>query len=363
LSNTTSFISRYWRIILFIIAIIAIFWLVWSLLNILLPFIIGLILAYLLLPIIRWIEGKLPKPERLKGTKRILLILLLYLAFLAVIGLTLFYTIPLIVNSVNQFIDNLPDLIPELAERYQNFIDAIRRSIPPDLLEQLENYLSNIGSALGGAVSSGFAALISYFGSTFGLLLGLVALPVFLFFLLKDAEKLRSGFYSSFSPWLREHVQGLIEIINDVLGKYIRASVILGLVVGILVFIGLFVLQIPFAPALAFWAGVTELIPVVGPWIGAAAGVIVTLAVEPSKTIWVIILYFAVQLLENNVLVPRIHSQYLNLHPTIILILLVIGGQYGGIWGIILVVPVTALFIQLYRFFLRSIREESLRRE
>lgn len=363
MSSTTSFLNRYWRIILFIIATIAVFWLVWTLLNILLPFVIGLILAYLLLPIIHWIEKKLPRPERLKGTKRILLIVLLYLAVLAVIGLTLFYTIPLIVNSVSQFIEDLPELIPEITERYQNFIDALRRGIPPQIQEQLDNYLANIGTAIGDALTVGLSALVSYLGSTFGIVLGLLALPVFLFFLLKDEDKLRSGFFSSFSPWLRAHVEELVTIINDVLGKYIRASVILGLVVGVLVFIGLFVLGIPFAPALAFWAAITEFIPVVGPWIGAAAGVILTLAVEPSRTIWVIIVYFAVQLLENNVLVPRIHSQYLNLHPAIILILLVIGGHFGGIWGIILVVPVTALFVQLYRFFLRSIRQEGLTRE
>jgi predicted PurR-regulated permease PerM len=100
---------------------------------------------------------------------------------------------------------------------------------------------------------------------------------------------------------------------------------------------------------------------VLGPWIGAAPGVIVALSTNIDKTIWVIIVYFVVQQLEGNVLVPRIHSQYLNLHPTIILILLVLGGHFAGLWGIILIVPAMALFVQLYKFILRCFREESLR--
>jgi predicted PurR-regulated permease PerM len=363
LVSAASFFRRYWRIILFIAIMILVFWVLWKLLNIMLPFILGLILAYFLLPAIQWVEKKLPWKTRALQTKRILLIILIYILVLAAIGVTLFYTVPYLVNSFSQFITNLPQIISGLTKRFQDFFNSIRQSVPPQIQDQLNIYLANIGNSIFNALSSVVSAGFSYLSSTFGLVLGFASLPVFLFFLLKDAEKLNEGFYAPYTPWLREHIHGIVAIISNILGRYIRASVVLGLAVAILDFIGLVILGIPFAPALAFWAGLTELIPVLGPWIGGAAGVIVTLATDSSKTIWVLVLYFVVQFLEGNLLVPRIHSQYLKIHPAVILILLVIGGHFGGFWGIILIVPFAATFMQISRFLIRSIKEEGLRRE
>jgi predicted PurR-regulated permease PerM len=352
------FFTQYRRIILFIIAVIVIFWLLWISRNILLPFIIGLILAYLLLPPIYWIEAKLPRRDRWKQTKRISLIVLIYLIVLAIIAIILVYTVPVIADSISQFISDLPQLIPQVTRTIQNFINSILRQIPTSWQDQVNAYISSLPGMIGGALQSGLGASLTYISGTFSLVLGFASLPVFLFYLLKDAERLSQGFYSSLSPWTAEQAKNIIGIIRDVLGRYIRSSIVLGLVVGILDFIGLFVLGIPFAPALAFWAAVTELIPVLGPWLGAAAGVIVTLATDPSKTIWVIILYFAVQTLEGNLLVPRIHGQYLQVHPAIILALLVIGAHLGGLWGIILIVPVTSVLIRIFKYVTQVTKRE-----
>jgi predicted PurR-regulated permease PerM len=360
LDGTTSFISRYWRVIFLIIIIAVVLWLIWDLLNVLLPFILGLILSFLVLPLIRWAEKKLPGKDRLKTTKRVLLVVLLYLVVITAIGLTLFYTIPLLVDSIGQFIASLPELTHNLSVTFQNLTGFVK-NLPPEIQSPVNTYISNIGSTIGSAFQSALAVGFSYLSSTFGFILGFVSLPVFLFFLLKDAEKLSGGFYSAFSPWWKEHIKGTVDIFGLVLGRYIRASIVLGLVVAVLDFIGLQALGIPYAPALAFWAGVTELIPVIGPWIGAIPGVIVAMATHLDRTIWVIIVFFVVQQLEGNILVPRIHSQYLNLHPTIILVLLVVGGHFAGLWGIILIVPATALFVQLYKYILHTIREESLK--
>ncbi len=124
----------------------------------------------------------------------------------------------------------------------------------------------------------------------------------------------------------------------------------LGFFVGYLVLVGLLILRVDFAPALAALAGVTELIPILGPWVGGAAAVIVTLAVAPDKAIWVALLFFIVQLLENNLLVPRIQGSYLHIHPALILVLLVVGAYVAGFWGIVLSVPLTATVIEIYKY-------------
>lgn len=200
MSSSTDFLSRYWRIILFIIALFLTFWIIWTLLNVLLPFLLGLILAYLLLPVITWVERKLPGKNRWSQTKRISLVFLIYLIVIAAIGIILFYTVPLIVTSVSQFITNLPQLIPRLTAVFQNILSTIRQHIPPEIQGQVNNYLSNIGSTIANAVQSGVLTGLTYLSATFGFILGFVSLPVFLFFLLKDAEKLKEGFYSAFRP-------------------------------------------------------------------------------------------------------------------------------------------------------------------
>ena len=93
---------------------------------------------------------------------------------------------------------------------------------------------------------------------------------------------------------------------------------------GVLVFIGLLLLGIKFSVLLGLIAGVTELVPVIGPLLGAVPGVLVTLATSPGDLLWVILLYVVVQLLENALLVPRIRSQAVDIHPAIIMVILVV---------------------------------------
>jgi predicted PurR-regulated permease PerM len=129
----------------------------------------------------------------------------------------------------------------------------------------------------------------------------------------------------------------------------------LGLVVAVLSFIGLSILDISFAPALAIFAGLTELIPILGPWIGGAFAVVVTLATTPEKAIWVVVVFVSVQFVENNLLVPRIQGGYLRIHPAVVLVLLVVGSFVAGIWGIILIVPLTATVVEIYRYLRRNV--------
>ena len=100
---------------------------------------------------------------------------------------------------------------------------------------------------------------------------------------------------------------------------------------------------VPFAFVLGIVAGLTELAPAIGPWIGGAAGVLVTMATKPAMVLWVILLYLGVQIEENVLLVPRIHGDALNLHPVEIIRAIVIASNYFGLWGVILGPPVVAL--------------------
>jgi predicted PurR-regulated permease PerM len=108
---------------------------------------------------------------------------------------------------------------------------------------------------------------------------------------------------------------------------------------------------------LALFAGIGELIPILGPWISGAVVVIVTLALAPEKVIWVILLCLGVQLVENSLLVPRIQGGYLRIHPAILIALLVISAYIAGFWGLLLAAPLTATAVEIYKYIRQSYQE------
>ena len=349
---------RHWRLILLILGIIIVFWLLYALRSAIFPFVIGLVLAYLLLPVISWAEERLPRQGRWRQTKRVSLIILIFIVILGLVAFLSFFIVTAVVNAFLVILQNAPQYISASLATLQEWAEALRQQFPPEMQQQVDKLIMDAGAALGNAIRDIFARGISFIPTTFSLMFGFAALPIFLFYILKDSERLKKGFYSSLSPQVVEHTKNIISIIEEVLGRYIRAQLMLGLVVAYFCFIGLLALQIPFAPALAAFAGVTELIPILGPWIGGATAVIVTLAIAPGKAIWVALLFFLVQLLENYLLVPRIQGGYLRIHPAIIMVLLVLGAYIAGFWGIILAVPLAATIVEIYKYVRSNLKAE-----
>ncbi|MBC8273916.1 MAG: AI-2E family transporter [Chloroflexi bacterium] len=345
-----SIFRRNWRLILFVLGIVIAFWLVYTLRSVLLPFICGLVLAYLLYPIVSWLERKLPVKGRWLSTRRASLVAGLFIIILVIVGIFVFYIATGVIGSFSSLIKNAPQYFSEGLQTLRGWLDSFQRWLPPELQQQFGGSFHDAGTTLGNAMRNAFGKGISYISGTFGFILGFVALPVFLFYILKDWEKLSSGFYSAFSPQMARHVRGFVAVIDKVLGRWIRAQLMLSVTVAVLCFIGLAALGITLAPALAVLQGIMEFVPILGPWIGGAVGVIVILAIAPQKVIWAIIIYLAVQLLENIFLVPRIHGSYLHIHPALILVLLTLGAFIAGLWGIILIVPLTATIVEIYKY-------------
>ncbi len=349
---------RNWRLILFVLGVIITFWLLYVFRSVLFPFICGLVLAYLLYPIISWLEKKLPGQSRWLSARRASLLALIFIVFLVLVGLLSFYIITGVVGSFSILVKNAPQYFTQGLDTLREWAAGFRQWFPSEMQQQVDQAVQDIGTALGNALRDAFVKGLSYIPTTFGLILGFVALPVFLFYILKDWEKLGSGLYSAFSPRMAEHVRGVVSVIDKVLGRWIRAQLVLSATVAVLCFIGLAALGIELAPALAVLQGLMEFIPILGPWIGGAVGVIVTLAIAPQKAIWVAVVYLAVQMLENMLLVPRIHGGYLRIHPALILVLLPLGAYFAGLWGIILVVPLTATIVEIYKYVRQNIDVE-----
>lgn len=350
--------GRHQHLIVFLLGIIVVFCLLYVLRSAIFPFVLGLVFAYLFLPVISLVEERLPRQGKWQQTKRVCLIILLYLVILGLVAFFSYYVVTAVINAFSVLLQNAPQYISRGILSLQEWTEVFRQQFPPEMQQQVDKFILDAGTALGNAVRDVFLRGVSFVPTTFSLVFGFVALPIFLFYILKDSEKLNKSFYSALSPWAAEHTKNIVSIIERVLGRYIRAQLVLGFIVAYFCFIGLLILRIPFAPVLAVFAGITELIPILGPWIGGAAAVIVALATAPEKAIWVALLYFFVQLLENSLLVPRIQGGYLRIHPAVAMVLLVLGAYIAGFWGLILAVPLTATIVEIYKYVRQSLKTE-----
>ncbi len=322
------------------------------------PFAVGLTMAYIFSPVIVWLESKLPYPGRWQGFKRVAIITLLFIVLLAIFMALLFVFMATVIDAFSRLIQAGPELIADGLTNFRIWLIGISADFAPEFQAQIEAFLLDAGESISRALQGVVVSGVSAVPDTLSFMLGFAALPIFLFYLLKDMEKVSRSFYASFTPWLGVHVKNIVSIIEQVLGRYLRAQLMLGTIVAYLTYVGLLIMGISVAPALAILAGITEIIPTIGPWIGGIIAVIVTLAIAPDKVIWVAALFLVVQLLENNLLVPRIQGGYLHVHPAAAIVLLVLGAYVAGIWGMIFAVPLAATIIAIYRYVRQTMQTD-----
>lgn len=339
------------RRILVIVALAGVFGLLYLGRGALFPFIISGISAYLLYPVVKTIESLMPWRERWPGASHISAIFVIYVLTIAVAAGLLALIVPPAFREATDFLDSLPELYSGARDTVEGWNRVYSERIPEDIRLQIEESLSGLGTIVIDIAEAILAQTVSTVSNTFTLVIGLAIVPVLLFYFLKDKELAIESLYALLPKNTRRHTRNVVGIINQALGAYIRAQLILMFFVGLLVFLGLFLLGIKFPLLLGLVAGVFELVPVVGPLLGAIPGILVTLATSPSDIVWVVLIYFGVQLIENSLLVPRIQGDAVNLHPAIIMVVLIVASETFGVFGVIAAVPVAGVSRDVFKYF------------
>ena len=304
---------------------------------------ISVVIAYVLLPVARLLERAMPWRRHRPGLSRGIAIGIIFLAGLGVLAGALALVVPPTIHQGQRFIEGFPGFLNSSRIIIEGWIAEYADLIPANIRDSAEETLANAGSIVGRAAWNVFSQTLGVISGSFAFILGLATAPVLIFYLMKDSGPIKASLYAPFPAELGGYLRDILDIIDRTLGGYIRGQLTLGLTVGVIIAVGLFLLGVPFAFVLGVVAGLTELVPIIGPWIGGAVGVLVTLATAPDKVLWVILLYLVVQLLENTLLVPRIQGNTLKLHPIAVIMIIVIASQYFGLWGVILGPPLVAM--------------------
>ena len=335
----------------FLVALVAlIFWIG----SVLLPLGLSIVIAYVLLPVARLIERWMPWKADRPGLARSSAVGIIFLAALGVLAGVLVAVIPPTVDQGREFAEDFPEFLSDARVTVEGWMERYVDVVPAGVRDQIEDVVANAGDIVGNAAWSVVEQTLGAITGSFALILALATAPVLVFYLMKDSAMIIRSLQSPFPTALKPYVADFISMADRTLGGYLRGQLTLGVVVGVIVTIGLLALDIPFAVVLGVVAGLTELVPIIGPWIGGAVGVLVTLATEPDKILWVILLYLVVQLLENTLLVPRIQAETLNLHPVTVILVITIGSQFFGLWGVIFGPPLTALGRDIIVYFCRQ---------
>lgn len=313
--------------------------------SILLPFLVGLAVAYFLDPVCDRLESA--------GCSRTLATSLVTAGFFLIVALAFALLVPVLYKQAIQFAAQMPDLIERIEAKARPLIDGVA-----DLKATNEEGFKSILRESFGGVAKFLGRLGSRLASGIGAIANMIALlivtPVVAFYLLRDWDKL----VSAIDGWLpREHAATIREqfrLIDETLAGFVRGQFSVCMLLGIFYAIGLTALGLPFGAVVGLATGILSFVPYVGMLAGFGVGLGLAIANfdDPLDIVFVIGVFVAGQVIEGNFLTPKLVGDRVNLHAVWILFALMGGGALFGFVGILLAVPVAAVIGVLVRFAL-----------
>lgn len=341
-----------------LVALAVVGWVLWSVRGALIPFAVGAVIGYLLFPLVRAIESVMPFRRRRPGLSRTLAILLSYAIAAGVLVLAGFLLFPPLVRQASEFAASVPEYVEEANTQIFEWLDRYQATVPQQIQTQIENGLSSLGSVAVSALRTAVMTTFSAVGAAIGFFSGVVLLPFWLFYVLKDERRGWEWFYGLWPETWREDVRAVVRIVDRTLAAYVRGQLLLGVVIGLATGIAMAVIGLTQPIVLGLIAGVLELIPILGPILTFIIITLVALATDPSKLVWVGVAFILIQQLENNILVPRIHGHVVQMNPALVMLLIVIGGALWGIVGMIVIVPLAAICRDVFRYLYHRLGDE-----
>ena len=327
------------------------------------PVILGLALAYLINMLLKPIERFLLEKIKIKSGKRArnLALLLSYLLFLAVIALVFSLVLPQFVESILNLIYQLPNMVRDLigkAEQYEIF-----SKVTPKVEEYLNKINTNelakmaINFVTGGAgiALNGTINIISgIFTSVFDVFLVLV----FSIYTLSSKEQMIANTkkltYSVLPEKFADYIVYVARLLNKNFSNFFTGQVIEAVIVGTIVFIGMNILRLPFAPMLAVLTAFMNLIPYIGATLGAIIGFVILAMESPIQALVYLVFVIVVQQIDGNIIYPRLVGNRIGISAFWIILAVTIGGAMMGILGMVIFVPLVSTLYMILRDFTRS---------
>nr|WP_251136844.1 AI-2E family transporter [Exiguobacterium sp. s193] len=304
------------------------------------PLIIAGIFYYFTLGIVDTLQ------KRVK--KRGLAVLIVLLAFISILTLVITLLGPILVKQVTEFVTSIPDLVIELRDQTLNLRDQLmgNRFISNWVqhnTELFDEWTNEATSYIGTVFKSVTASVGTIFGVISSTVLVIVLVPFILVYMLLDGYKFPDSVVKLLPKGYEKETRNILHDMHVTVKHYVNGQIIVSLCVGLMSLIGFFIADIQYALLLALFCTVTNIIPYLGPYIGAVPAVIVGFIDDPIKALYAIITIVVAQQIESNLISPYVQGKTLKVHPLTIIIVLLVAGKIAGIIGVILAVPTYAV--------------------
>lgn len=312
--------------------------------SILRPFLWAFSIAYILNPLLCYVEEKFK-------LKRIWNILIVYIVLLLLITLIITIIAPKVVIGLRNLFSEIPKFIDTTEEYFNTHTFSFgildRFGVTDYLYENLANIIDQITATLNPILNRTIVQLIditsAITSSLANFLMGLVISIYMLFDKELFKKQSKALMYSIFSPERAENIISIGRESNEVFSSYLIGKIIDSAIIGVLCFIGLSMLRTPYALVLSTIIGATNMIPYFGPFIGMIPATLITLFYSPIKALWVLIFVFLLQQFDGLYLGPKILGMQVGLRPFWIITAVLFGGGLAGVMGMLLAVPIAAV--------------------
>lgn len=319
------------RTVLFTLALLALLWLVFQIRDILFLLFISFLIMTAIHPLVLFLERfRIP---------RFLSILFIYAIVFGLLGAVIVGTIPTLASQSNRLFQVLPNFTSRVLPYWNIDVSIITQQIAPISENVLKFTLS---------VFSNIATILTVL--------------VFTFYFLLERRHAEDILMEIVGDGMAKRVTVVLRAVERRLGAWVRGQLLLMLFVGVFCYIGLVLLKVEFALPLAILAGILEIVPMIGPIISAIPAIIVALATSPTPflALSVAALFFIVQQIENNILVPLVMKRSVGFSPIVTILALMVGGKIAGVAGAVLAVPVVLVIQVVLNDVLNTPLQQSL---
>lgn len=342
-------------VLISIICVGVLLWATWSIMGLFVHAIILLLLsmavAFLVTPVVDWLDRYLP---------RVFAALIVYIVVLIALGGLCYALVFSLIQQVNYFSNNLPGYVQNLPTTYTTTLDwLVKQGIPQSTINQTISSIDNQANAFAASLATNLVSIIFIVTDV---IINFLLVVVLSFYLVLDGKRVRSSLISLAPKQSMKHVLLFDDALNRVVGNYIRGQLTLAGIIGVLAGGGCYFLGLSnFSLIIGVLAFLFETIPMVGPALASIPAILISLLLPAPfpRTYEVLVYFLIIQMIESNILGPRIVGHAVGLHPVASILALITGGQLFGAFGALLATPIVAAAWVVIASLFRSIRGET----
>ncbi len=312
-------------------------------LNIIFPLFIGIVIAWLFDPFVKYLKEK--------GIKRVYGAAIAYILILIVLIILMSAIVPIVLEQVNDFARSIPSIIATISSWIDNILDKFANISNLDVTQIRSEIFESI-EIIGTELPSNLPkSVVNFLGSFFsGLGVFIVGLVIG-FYLLISFDSFNDTIITFLPNKFRNDTRDLINEVNTSMRKFVQGTLLTALLIFIVTTIGFYIVGLKGALLFGIFCGITNVIPFIGPYIGGVPAVIVAFSQGTRVGILVLLIIVIIQFLEGNFLQPLLMSRMVKLHPVTIMLGLLVFGYYWGIIGMVLSTPIIAATKSIFSYF------------